>query len=196
MLNFNEIETHPLEPFLPSAAKLLMLGSFPPPVNRWSMDFYYPNFQNDMWRIMGLIFFSDKEYFIRDKKFHQPSVEAFCREKGIAISDSARQVIRTRGNASDQHLQIITPLNLSHVLLQIPSCRSICVTGGKAAETIAGIFPILKPALKNKETHSHILIEGQTYQFYRMPSSSRAYPKLIEFKAEAYRQMFTDLGLL
>ncbi len=83
MLNFNEIETHPLEPFLPSAAKLLMLGSFPPPVNRWSMDFYYPNFQNDMWRIMGLIFFSDKEYFIRDKKFHQPSVEASVVKKAL-----------------------------------------------------------------------------------------------------------------
>lgn len=25
-----EIETHPLEPFLPAKSKLLMLGSFPP----------------------------------------------------------------------------------------------------------------------------------------------------------------------
>lgn len=35
------IETHPLEPFLPVNAKLLMLGSFPPPKTRWKMDFYY-----------------------------------------------------------------------------------------------------------------------------------------------------------
>ncbi len=42
------IETHPLEPFLPKNAKLLMLGSFPPPKTRWKMDFYYPNYQNDM----------------------------------------------------------------------------------------------------------------------------------------------------
>ncbi|EPQ1350886.1 uracil-DNA glycosylase family protein, partial [Acinetobacter baumannii] len=51
-----EIETHPLQPFLPENARLLMLGSFPPPRNKWKMDFYYPNFQNDMWRIFGLIF--------------------------------------------------------------------------------------------------------------------------------------------
>lgn len=38
-----EIEKHPLEPFLPPKAKLLMLGSFPPQRKRWSMDFYYPN---------------------------------------------------------------------------------------------------------------------------------------------------------
>ena len=43
------IEEHPLEPFLPANAVLLMLGSFPPQKKRWSMDFFYPNLQNDMW---------------------------------------------------------------------------------------------------------------------------------------------------
>ena len=43
-----EIEKHPLEPFLPAKAKLLMLGSFPPQKKRWSMDFYYPNLNNDI----------------------------------------------------------------------------------------------------------------------------------------------------
>ena len=57
------IEEHPLEPFLPANAVLLMLGSFPPQKKRWSMDFFYPNLQNDMWRIVGLIFFQDKEIY-------------------------------------------------------------------------------------------------------------------------------------
>ncbi len=57
-------EQHPLKPFLPANAKVLMLGSFPPQQKRWSMDFFYPNFQNDMWRIMGLIFFADKNIFV------------------------------------------------------------------------------------------------------------------------------------
>ena len=54
-------EIHPLEPFFPQGARLLMMGSFPPKRERWKMDFYYPNFQNDMWRIFGLVFFDDKE---------------------------------------------------------------------------------------------------------------------------------------
>lgn len=49
-------EKHPLQPFLPQNSKALFLGSFPPSRERWSMDFYYPNFQNDMWRIFGLVF--------------------------------------------------------------------------------------------------------------------------------------------
>lgn len=38
-------EIHPLEPFFPQGARLLMMGSFPPKRERWKMDFYYPNFQ-------------------------------------------------------------------------------------------------------------------------------------------------------
>ena len=56
-------ERHPLEPFLPENARILMLGSFPPPTARWSMDFFYPNWINDMWRIFGVIFFEDKGHF-------------------------------------------------------------------------------------------------------------------------------------
>ncbi len=74
MNNFEfEIESHPLQPFLPSNAKLLMLGSFPPPKERWKMNFYYPNYQNDMWRIFGYLFFDDKNYFLdlKNKNFKQ-----------------------------------------------------------------------------------------------------------------------------
>ena len=49
------VEEHPFEPWLPGNAKLLMLGTFPPAEKRWCMPWYYPNFQNDMWRIFGLI---------------------------------------------------------------------------------------------------------------------------------------------
>ena len=69
-------ELHPLGFFLPEHTKLLMLGSFPPPMPRWSMNFYYPNIQNDMWRILGLLFYSNKEYFLESKK-------AFSEEKEI-----------------------------------------------------------------------------------------------------------------
>ena len=71
------IERHPLEPFLPEGAKILMLGSFPPPRVRWSMEFFYPNFQNDMWRICGLLFYGDKHYFevAGERRFDRERVE-------------------------------------------------------------------------------------------------------------------------
>lgn len=66
-------ELHPLEPFLPANARVLMLGSFPPKRIRWSMDFFYPNLQNDMWRIVGYLATGDKSHFLMPggRKFDQ-----------------------------------------------------------------------------------------------------------------------------
>ena len=100
---FSLFQIHPLEPFVPEGAKVLLLGSFPPPHARWSMEFFYPNFQNDMWRIMGLLFYGDPGHFVvpGQRRFDYERVTAFCRREGIAMYDAAYMVKRLRGNASD-----------------------------------------------------------------------------------------------
>lgn len=122
-----EVEKHPLEPFLPANAKLLMLGSFPPPRARWSMEFYYPNLQNDMWRIYGVLFFGDKDYFLEKgkKAFSRERLVAFLEETGVALFDTAMEVIRQRGNASDQFLEIVTPVDLEAVRNEFPNVRRL-----------------------------------------------------------------------
>ena len=99
-----EIENHPLEPFLPTNARLLMLGSFPPQKKRWSMDFYYPNLNNDMWRIVGLLFFNNKDYFLNEtrKAFCRERIINFLNDKGIALFDTASAIRRLQDNASDK----------------------------------------------------------------------------------------------
>ncbi|MCJ8161133.1 uracil-DNA glycosylase family protein [Acinetobacter zhairhuonensis] len=191
------IETHPLEPFLPANAKLLMLGSFPPPKTRWKMDFYYPNYQNDMWRIYGLIFFQDKNYFLdlKNKNFYEQKIRDFLIEKGIAIFDTAYQVVRLKENASDKFLHIETPTDLTALLAQIPLCQNIVTTGDKATDTLMLSMPegTEKPVIgKSSET----IFASRELSLFRMPSSSRAYPLALEKKAEAYQQLFQKIGLL
>ena len=86
-----DIETHPFEPFLPEGARILFLGSFPPQPHRWSMPFYYPNWINDFWRIMGLLHFGDKDHFCipAEKRFDEAAIRAFCTERGLAFYDTA-----------------------------------------------------------------------------------------------------------
>ena len=192
-----EIESHPLQPFLPSNAKLLMLGSFPPPKERWKMDFYYPNYQNDMWRIFGYLFFDDKNYFLdlENKNFKQQQIHDFLIEKGIAIFDTAVQVQRLKGNASDKFLQIVTPTNLQDLLEQIPLCNTLMTTGDKATDTLMLSLPenTEKPQI-GQSTQTYFV--GRWLDLYRMPSSSRAYPLALEKKAEAYRVLFENIGLI
>ena len=191
------IETHPLKPFLPENGKLLMLGSFPPPKTRWKMDFYYPNYQNDMWRIFGLCFFQDKNHFLNleEKTFKEQQIREFLTENGIGIFDTAYQIIRLKGNASDQFLQIHTVTDLKKLLDQMPNCHSLMTTGDKATDTLMLSMPETaeKPMLG---TSSHTYFAGRELTLYRMPSSSRAYPLAVEKKAEAYRKLFLEIGLL
>ena len=195
-MNFST-ETHPLPPFAPPNAKLLMLGSFPPPKARWKMDFYYPNFQNDMWRIFGLVFFADKDYFVEagGKAFKEGLIRAFLNEKGIAISDTAYQIKRLQGNASDKFLQIVKPLDLAALLAPMPRCDVVMTTGELATDTLLSLMPppTAKPAIG---AYSEAEFAARRLRLYRLPSSSRAYPLPLAEKAAAYARFFAEIGLL
>ena len=190
-----EIEKHPLEPFLPPKAKLLMLGSFPPQRKRWSMDFYYPNLNNDMWRIVGLLFFGDKEHFLNEsrKAFCREQIVDFLNEKGIALFDTASSIRRLQDNASDKFLEVVQPTDIAALLRQLPECRAIVTTGQKATDTLCETFHISQPAIGS---FSPFVTEGRELRLYRMPSSSRAYPMKLEKKAVFYRKMLEEIGLL
>ena len=186
-------ELHPLEPFLPVNASLLMLGSFPPPRIRWSMNFYYPNMQNDMWRILGLVFFGNKDHFISKSRFDENLIRTFCTECGIALSDTARRIIRLNNNASDKFLDVTEPIDLRATISLLPECRTIVTTGAKATETLLTIIDADTPCVGSSVPFN---FDGREFRLYRMPSSSRAYPKPIEEKASVYAAMFKETGLI
>lgn len=193
-------ERHPFEPFLPQNARLLMCGTFPPKQNRWSMEFYYPNFINDMWRIFGLIYFGDKEALVdkAHKTFRLDALKSLLLDKGIALSDTGREVVRTKDNASDKWLQIEKSIDLSSILSQLPECVAVATTGEKAAGIIAGLTGSSVPKVGEWSDCRITLDSGVVREFrhWRMPSSSRAYPMKLEKKAEFYRTMLHDTGLV
>lgn len=190
-----EIEKHPLKPFLPAKAKLLMLGSFPPQKKRWSMDFYYPNLNNDMWRIFGILFFDDKDYFLNEtrKAFCRERIIDFLNEKGIALFDTASSIRRLQDNASDKFLEVVEATDVTALLRQLPECKAIVTTGQKATDTLRQQFNVEEPKVGD---YSEFIFEGRAMRLYRMPSSSRAYPLALDKKATAYRIMYQDLQIL
>jgi len=189
-------ERHPFQPFLPPGARILFLGSFPPQPHRWCMPFYYPNWINDFWRIMGLIHFGDKNHFCipAEKRFDEAAIRSFCADKGLAFYDTATEVRRLKDNASDAFLEVVTPTDIPALLVQIPDCRALVTTGEKASRLAADAFGCAIPPVGGYidvpmapagPTHA-----DATLRFWRMPSTSRAYPLSLEKKADAYRQLF------
>jgi len=197
------IEYHPLRPFLPENAKVLFLGSFPPQRKRWCMDFYYPNFINDHWRIEGQLFFGDKNHFVdlENKRFKIDAIVAFCKEKGLAFFDTSTAIRRLLDNASDKFLEVVEPTDIRALIQQLPRLRVIVTTGEKATETICAslgieeipkantsvVIPTLTAGVSSSPPEGGV---GGEVVLYRLPSSSRAYPLAFDKKVEAYRQMF------
>ena len=212
------VEYHPLRPFLPEKAKVLFLGSFPPQRKRWCMDFYYPNFINDHWRIEGQIFFGDKNHFVdlEAKRFRIDEIVAFCEEKGLAFFDTSTAIRRLQDNASDKFLEVVEPTDIPALLKRLPHLRAIVTTGEKATETICRTMGMAETPKVNtyvrvsntdgtNETDilantdgtdetdifaNTNMTNGGGLLLYRLPSSSRAYPLSFDKKVEAYRRFF------
>lgn len=185
-------ERHPLQPFLPDGARLLMLGSFPPSRRRWCMDFFYPNFINDMWRIFGLVFFNDKERFVdaERKLFRKDDIIDFLTRQGIALYDTACEVCRTKNTASDKDLLVVRETDIAALLSHLPLCNDIITTGQKATDILTNRFGVPAPRVG---TFVSFTYNDRSLRLWRLPSSSRAYPMKLERKAEQYRKAFSEI---
>ena len=205
------IETHPFGPVLPPDATVMMMGSFPPTADKWAMRFHYPNFQNDMWRIYGRVFFDDADYFRvgEEKRFDPERIRAFMFERGIASCPTVVQAIRETGNASDKDLTVVTTVDLDTILPQVPKVQALFTTGGKATEVLLNLLN--EPIAKSKhpktnqsidypyewqDNDSHPKADVNELTLYRLPSTSRAYPLALDKKVAAYRDFFKKIGKL
>ena len=172
MTDEQQIELRPFPPFLPPHASVLMMGSFPPAAEKRTMEFHYPNFQNDAEKI-----------------------KAFLTERGIASCPGVRRAIRTHGNASDAYLKVVETVELPEILEKIPQCRRICTTGGKATEIL---LSLLETEVRAKDFKTGETIAARCGDrdllITRLPSTSRAYPMKLEAKAEVYRKFFVEAG--
>lgn len=188
------IENHPFEPFIPQNAKIIMLGTFPPKSDKWSMPFFYPNWINDMWRIMGIVFFDDAQHFVLHgrKAFDQDMICHFLCHTGIALFDTAQQVRRLKDNASDKFLEIVEPVNLNEIITSHSSITAVVTTGEKAASVVAEITHSPLPKMGESCTVQYC---GRSITHHRMPSTSRAYPMNIYKKAEFYRSMLAKYDI-
>lgn len=172
-----------------------MLGSFPPPKNRWSMDFYYPNRTNMMWALFGMVFMGDAAALVDTERntFRLPLIKTLLTEKGIAIYDTACAIRRLKGNASDKFLEVVEKTDVPALLQQLPLCHDIVCTGEKSCSLLCDTYAAPIPAVGS---YIHINIEGRSIKLHRMPSTSRAYPLPLAKKAIPYRNLFTELKML
>ena len=98
-----------------------------------------------------------------------------------------------KDNASDNFLQVVREVDLAALLARIPHCRTLVTTGQKATDTLRAITGCGEPAVGESVAFEYA---GRSMRLWRMPSSSRAYPRPVEWKAGFYRKVFEDNEIL
>jgi len=148
---------------------------------------------------MGLIHYSDKQWFEvkGEKRFDKERIVDFANEHGLAFFDTATKVKRLKDNASDNFLEILEPTDVGALLSEMPDCHRIVTTGGKASEELRMQLSIASGMNEGEliplpQIGDCVKLNafGRELEWYRMPSSSRAYPLKVEKKAEYYKMLF------
>ena len=196
-----EVEWHPLRPCIDEETRVLFLGSFPPQRKRWAkgFDFFYPNFINDHWRIMGLILLGDKDALIDSeaKTYRQEAVLSLVKQAHLGYYDTSEAVRRLKDNASDKFLEVVVQTDIRALVSRAPRLRTIVVTGQKAADTLCDYFDMEPPKMGESTAIPYIYNSlSEQIRLCRLPSSSRAYPMALDKKATYYRQALTEAGIL
>ena len=186
-----QVEWHPWPPFLPDHTRVLMLGSFPPAPHRWCMEFFYPNYTNDMWRIFGICLHQDKNWLVDEehRTFRLERIVAILNATGVGLFDTAVAVRRLRNTASDKDLEVVEATDLDLLLAEVPDCVAVVTTGQKATTLFAQHFGLIEPKVGESVAFR---IGQRQLRLFRMPSSSRAYPMRVERKAEFYQPLFDE----
>ena len=141
---------------------------------------------------MGIVFFGDRGHFCvpGEKRFDEAAIRMFCTDAGLAFYDTATEVRRLKDNASDAFLEVVTPTEIAALLRRIPECRAIVTTGEKASTIISQTFGCAMPSIGSYVNLVIPSVAQEPITFWRMPSTSRAYPLPLEKKAKEYRKLF------
>ncbi len=148
-----------------------------------------------MWEIMGSVFYGDSQRLVdaEHKSFRLEDIIALLNKHGIAIFDTACAVRRLSGNASDKDLEIVKKTDIPALLSKIPLCHDIVCTGQKSFSVLTEDYGVPVPQMGS---YNEFTIAARPMRLWRMPSSSRAYPMPLAEKANYYRRMMKETGLL
>ncbi|KAG5470426.1 hypothetical protein LSCM1_01670 [Leishmania martiniquensis] len=149
-------EDHPTGPFVHAECRVLLCGTFPP-VKR-SIRFYYPNANNDMWKVLGLVLCGDANAFYTSaactaslppnvskpsggraptRALDEARILSFVRSQAVGFFDVCRRVRRHRGTSADDNIEALERMDVVRdVLSHAPYCAGIITTGTLALKML------------------------------------------------------------
>ncbi len=154
-------EIHPWQPFVPKKADKIILGTFPTHErNRGSSKFYYPNPNNEFWKILfDIAGLGSEDSQEKDPVKLRKQVLA---KLGLGIADICTVIYRQKTSSNDNALFPIEFTDIFLLLDNHPNIKTLIVTSSsKSSSTLAWL-------------HQYCSLNGYTFKIPkgRLPKST------------------------
>ncbi|GAA0878905.1 uracil-DNA glycosylase family protein [Algoriphagus jejuensis] len=180
----DRVETHPFEPFCPAGSETLILGSFPCfnglDYGPW---FYCGSGKNEFWRLLSDTFGMSVDTLEQKREL--------CLQNGLALSDVAYRIIRTKDNCSDANLKIVEHNKNGILKCLTPKIFRVLFTSRFVEKEFNKIFPDFRlptAVLLSPSPAANTYIAGLAD--YKMKQASGEIRSIYEYRLSDYRAKF------
>jgi G:T/U-mismatch repair DNA glycosylase len=138
---------HPYDPFLPSGASMLIIGTIPPArfcaegkkeLFETDVDFYYGSKDNSFWDLVTEVFGIKLEKSNTLEAIEQR--KSLLAAQGIGITDIISECTRENQSSSDDKLTVISRKDIGQLLIDHPSITTLIYTSEFVKKEINQLF--------------------------------------------------------
>ena len=201
-------ETHLWKWYIPSGAKTVIIGTFPPVRRNWSFDFFYPNKNNYFWRVLAALDGQELQYFSGKEAVTER--KALLDRLQVGLSDMGQVICRKKDNSMDENLHIVKYMDILQLLDENPSVSKLVFTSSSGKTSAARWFKnyltmqgIRYKIPKGKRPlRSRLELQGRSVEIVLLYSTSPRvgamipFDKLVELFGEVKQKHIKHMRLL
>ncbi|MDX9799278.1 MAG: hypothetical protein RBT05_10520 [Bacteroidales bacterium] len=141
-----DILHHPFElVFAGKKPKYLVVGTFPTITKRMAFNFFYPNSNNNFWKVMDNVFPNSKskinlEVSVKDdaniKEKNRIDRMRFCNENRIAVTNIIESCFRLEDNSKDEQLLVHRYNPIVNILKEHPTIERVILTAKSSGSSV------------------------------------------------------------
>ena len=118
--------------------KTLILGSFPPHIDKRDYEFYYPNKQNNFWKIFSAISGISLSDETKDEAVDKR--KQIMKTLNLGVQNMGKTIAREGNSSLDSKIKIIDFQDIEQIVKQHAELKRIIIAGFSAPNSTFGSF--------------------------------------------------------